>query len=88
MDERLADAWSRFPAYLSAHVLLSVCALALSFAISMPLAVAAARSPAVRWPALLLASLIQTIPGLALLALFYPLLLALSALSQAWFGVG
>ncbi|MBS0411731.1 MAG: ABC transporter permease subunit [Proteobacteria bacterium] len=88
MDERLADALSRFPAYMSAHVLVSVCALALSFAISMPLAVAASRSPAIRWPALLLASLIQTIPGLALLALFYPLLLALSALSQAWFGTG
>jgi len=88
MDERLADALSRFPGYLSAHILLSVCALALSLAISLPLAVAASRNPAVRWPSLLLASLIQTIPGLALLALFYPLLLALSALSKAWFGAG
>ena len=60
----------------------------LGLAISLPLAVAASRSPAVRWPALLGASLIQTIPSLALLALFYPLLLALSALSQAWFGHG
>ncbi|MGA0599431.1 glycine betaine ABC transporter substrate-binding protein [Caulobacter sp. KR2-114] len=88
MDERLADALSRFPGYFSAHILLSVCALGLSLAISLPLAVAASRNPAVRWPSLLLASLIQTIPGLALLALFYPLLLALSALSKSWFGVG
>ena len=35
-----------------------------------------------------LASIVQTVPGLALLALFYPLLLALAALSLAWFGVG
>ncbi|HEX7758558.1 MAG TPA: ABC transporter permease/substrate-binding protein [Caulobacteraceae bacterium] len=88
MDERLADAISRFPGYFSAHVLLSVCALSLSFAISLPLAVAASRNAAIRWPVLLFASLIQTIPGLALLALFYPLLLAVSALTQAWFGFG
>ena len=37
------------------------------------------RHPRVRWPVLAVASLVQTIPGLALLALFYPLLLALSA---------
>ena len=30
----------------------------------------------------------QTVPGLALLALFYPLLLILSAWSLQWFGVG
>ena len=30
----------------------------------------------------------QTVPGLALLALFYPLLLALAALSLSWFGFG
>ncbi len=88
MDERLAAAWRVAPGYLAQHVLLSVCALALGFAISLPLAVAASRSAAVRWPSLFVASLIQTIPSLALLALFYPLLLALSALGQSWFGHG
>ena len=88
MDERLAAAWRLLPGYLSQHVLLSLSALVLGFAISLPLAVAASRSAAVRWPSLFIASLIQTIPSLALLALFYPLLLALSALSQAWFGRG
>ena len=34
------------------------------------------------------ASVVQTIPGLALLALFYPLLLALSALTERLFGTG
>jgi osmoprotectant transport system permease protein len=42
----------------------------------------------VRWPVLAFASLVQTIPGLALLALFYPLLLGLSALIQPVIGVG
>lgn len=88
MDDRLAAAWRLLPEYLSQHVLLSLCALVLGLAISLPLAVAASRNRAVRWPALFVASLVQTIPSLALLALFYPLLLALSALSQAWFGRG
>jgi osmoprotectant transport system permease protein len=88
MDERVAAAWALLPGYLSQHVLLSVCALVIGFSISLPLAVVASRSAAVRWPALLGASLIQTIPSLALLALFYPLLLAISALSKTWFGHG
>ncbi|HLZ82889.1 MAG TPA: ABC transporter permease/substrate-binding protein [Caulobacteraceae bacterium] len=88
MDDRFAAAWALLPSYLSQHVLLSLCALALGFAVSLPLGVAASRSAAVRWPSLFAASLIQTIPSLALLAMFYPLLLALSALSQAWVGRG
>ncbi len=88
MDARLAAAWALLPGYLGQHVLLSASALLLGLAISLPLAVAASRSAAVRWPALLVASLVQTIPSLALLALFYPLLLALSALSVGAFGRG
>jgi osmoprotectant transport system permease protein len=88
VDDRFTAAWRLLPDYLSQHVLLSLCALVLGLAISLPLAVAASRSRAVRWPALFAASLVQTVPSLALLALFYPLLLALSALSQAWFGRG
>ncbi len=88
MDDRFAAAWALLPGYLSQHVLLSLCALLLGLAISLPLGVAASRSAAVRWPSLFVASLIQTIPSLALLAMFYPLLLALSAVSVAWFGHG
>ena len=88
MDDRFAAAWTLLPGYLSQHVLLSLCALLLGLAISLPLGVAASRSAAVRWPSLFVASLIQTIPSLALLAMFYPLLLALSAVSVAWFGHG
>jgi osmoprotectant transport system permease protein len=88
MNARLASAWALLPDYLGQHVLLSASALLLGLAISLPLAVAASRSAAVRWPSLLIASLIQTIPSLALLALFYPLLLALSAVSLALIGHG
>ncbi|MFZ5720857.1 MAG: ABC transporter permease/substrate-binding protein [Pseudomonadota bacterium] len=88
MSPRLSAAFDRLPDYLAWHVLLSGSALALGLLISLPLAVAASRSPRLRWPVLAFASLIQTIPSLALLALFYPLLLALSAASAAVFGQG
>ena len=88
MSPRLQAAFDLLPEYLGWHVLLSVSALGLGLLISLPLAVGASRSPRLRWPVLALASLIQTIPSLALLALFYPLLLALSALSKAMFGQG
>ena len=88
MDERFASAWKVLPDYLGQHVLLSAAALALGIALSLPLAVLAARHARLRWPILAAAGLIQTIPGLALLALFYPLLLALSALTINAFGVG
>jgi len=88
MNARLAAAWALLPEYLGWHVLLSASALVLGVAISLPLAVAASRSPRLRWPVLAGASLIQTIPSLALLALFYPLLLAISALSRSLIGHG
>lgn len=81
MDERLAGALSLLPGYASAHVVLSAAALALGVAISLPLAIAAARRPRLRFAVLAIASLVQTIPGLALLALFYPFLLGVSALT-------
>ncbi len=88
MSPRLAAAFQLLPEYLGWHVALSFAALALGVAISLPLAVAASRSPRLRWPVLAAASLIQTIPSLALLALFYPLLLAISALAKAALGHG
>ena len=88
MSPRLAAAFALLPEYLGWHVLLSFSALVLGVAISLPLAVAASRSPRLRWPVLAGASLIQTIPSLALLALFYPLLLALSTLSRTATGHG
>jgi len=73
------DALGRVPPLLAQHVLLSAAALALGIAISLPLAILAARRPRAGALVLGFASLVQTIPSLALLALFYPLLLWLSA---------
>ena len=87
MREQIAAAFELLPGYLAAHVLLSVAALALGVALALPLALAAARNPRLRWPILAVANLVQTIPGLALLALFYPLLLGLGPLALALFGV-
>jgi osmoprotectant transport system permease protein len=85
---RFADALARLPDYLGQHVIISVTALALGLAISLPLAVYATRHAQLRWPLLAFASVIQTIPGLALLALFYPLLLGISALTETILGAG
>ncbi len=83
MDDRLAAALAALPSDLAWHILLSAAALALGAAIALPLAVAAARRPRLRALALGFASAVQTIPALALLALFYPLLLALNAIAGA-----
>ncbi len=88
MSEQIAAALHLLPTYLGWHVVLSGAALGLGLSISAPLAVLSARSAAVRWPVLAAAGLIQTVPSLALLALFYPLLLALSALTKSVVGYG
>jgi osmoprotectant transport system permease protein len=88
LDSRIADAFARLPDYLGGHVLVSMTALALGLAVSLPLAFAATRRPALRRALLTVASVVQTIPGLALLALFYPLLLALAALTERTLGTG
>src|SRR5207244_3733560 len=63
-------------------------ALALGLAVSLPLAILSRNRPVLRGALLGLASIVQTVPGLALLALFYPLLLALAAITLSWFGFG
>ncbi|MWV26599.1 ABC transporter permease/substrate-binding protein [Aurantiacibacter rhizosphaerae] len=61
---------------LAEHVLLCAAAVALGIAVALPLAVWSSRSATVAKVALGFASLVQTIPALALLALFFPILLA------------
>ena len=72
---------------LAAHIVLSAAALALGIALALPLTLWSARNATVARLALGLASLIQTIPALALLALFYPILLWLSGVTKT-VGVG
>jgi osmoprotectant transport system permease protein len=85
---RLEAALAVLPERLGWHVALSAAALAGGLALSLPLAVAASRSARLRWPLMAAASLVQTVPSLALVALFYPLLLALAALSRDVSGHG
>jgi len=87
-DPRWGEALSHLPDCLGNHVRVSITALALGLLVSLPLAIAARHRPLLRGALLGLASIVQTVPGLALLALFYPLLLALAAISLAWFGIG
>jgi osmoprotectant transport system permease protein len=83
-----AEALARLPDYLGSHILVSLTALSLGLGVSLPLAILAVRRPVLRNGLLAAASVLQTIPGLALLALFYPLLLGLSALTQRAFSFG
>jgi osmoprotectant transport system permease protein len=87
-DPRWSEAWSHLPDYLGSHVRVSIAALALGLAVSLPLAILARNRPVMRGLLLGAASIVQTVPGLALLALFYPLLLATAALTLSWFGFG
>jgi osmoprotectant transport system permease protein len=84
----IAEAFARLPAYLGGHVTVSVTALLLGLAISLPLAFASMRRPGLQSALLGVASIVQTIPSLALLALFYPLLLGIAALTERAFGAG
>jgi osmoprotectant transport system permease protein len=72
--DQLEGPLAHLPDYLASHVLLSVGALAAGVALSLPLAMLSLRFALIRGPLLGTASVIQTIPGLALLALMVPLL--------------
>ncbi|WP_028967284.1 ABC transporter permease/substrate-binding protein [Sphingomonas phyllosphaerae] len=69
------EAFARVPALAAQHLLLAMAALALALVIGVPVAIRAARAPRLAGTVLGFASLVQTIPSLALLALFYPVLL-------------
>ncbi|MCA1458506.1 ABC transporter permease/substrate-binding protein [Bradyrhizobium sp. BRP22] len=85
-DPRWTEALAHLPDYLGNHVRVSLAALALGLIVSLPLAILARNRPVLRGALLGFASIVQTVPGLALLALFYPLLLVLAALTLSWFG--
>ena len=77
MSAALREALGLLPGLLAGHVLLSAAALAAAIVIGLPLALVCVRRRLLRSPVLGAVGLIQTIPSLALLALFYPLLLAI-----------
>lgn len=73
MSEQLA----LLPGYLTAHLQLTLAALGLAIAISLPLGILATRMRRLEQPLLAVAAVIQTIPSLALLAVMVPVLAAL-----------
>lgn len=72
------------PGYLSAHLALTLGALLAGLLISVPLGVAVAGKPRIESVVLGTASVIQTIPSLALLAFMVPALAALGAQSLGY----
>jgi len=85
--QRVAECLQNLPDYLGQHVLISALALGIGIAFSLPLAILGTRCKVLRWPALTAASVTQTIPSLALLSLFYPVLIGVSAITSWLLGV-
>src|SRR5271166_1359095 len=74
MIESLHELVLRLPDYLGGHMLLSIAALGVGLAISVPLGIAASRRPKLAEMLLGTAGILQTVPTLALLVLMVPLL--------------
>lgn len=82
----MAEQLRLLPGYFTAHLQLTLTALVLAVLIAVPLGIAVARRRTLETPLLGLTSLIQTIPGLALLAIMVPALAVLGAFTQRRFG--
>jgi osmoprotectant transport system permease protein len=80
MSDALREQLALLPEYLGRHLLLTITALGVGIGISFPLAILVTRVRWLRGPVLGIASAIQTIPSLALLALMVPMLRAIGFL--------
>lgn len=74
----LSEQLALLPGYLTAHLQLSLLAILVGTAVSVPLGIAVTRLTWLEQPVLAAASVIQTIPGLALLAVMVPALAVLN----------
>jgi osmoprotectant transport system permease protein len=74
MNGNFADILNQLPANLASHVELVVVALGAGVLLSVPLALCVARRERLRYAVLTASGLVQTVPGLAMLALMVPLL--------------
>jgi ABC-type proline/glycine betaine transport system permease subunit/glycine betaine/choline ABC-type transport system substrate-binding protein len=72
----MAELIAGVPPLLASHLALVLVALAIAIAAGLPLAVVLARRPRIAGPVITVAGAIQTVPGLALLALMVPVLAA------------
>ncbi len=73
-ESNLSRQLQLLPEYLSHHLLLTAAALAAGIIICLPLGILVTRVKKLQWPVLAFASIMQTIPGIALLALMVPIL--------------
>lgn len=73
MSENFQRQLEKLPEYLGAHLTLSMLALGIGITITVPAAVLLAKRERVRWPVVTTAGVLQTVPGLAMLALLVPL---------------
>lgn len=83
----MTDGLAELPARVAAHLELTLAALAIGIAISLPLGVLATRRPRLESWLLGIASIVQTIPSLALLAILVPALAALGRATMRLAGV-
>ena len=74
MNNNLNEQLLLLPEYLQGHLILTLSAMLIGAAISVPLGIWAAQSKTVRTPILTTVSIIQTIPSLAILALVVAML--------------
>lgn len=87
MSRNLGEQFALLPYTLGNHVTLTVVSLGLGMLLSLPLAVYVVRRERLRTVVLGAAAVIQTMPGLALLALMVPLLAGLGALTSRTLGL-
>jgi len=83
----LSEQLALLPAYLTGHLQLALVALGLGTAFSVPAGVWVTRRPRLEPGVLGVASVVQTIPSLALLAIMVPLLGGLGVLTARWLGI-
>lgn len=88
IGERWLRAIDMLPDRLAAHLGVSAAAIGLAILVAVPLVMLLVARPGLRGWVLAGAAVIQTVPALALLALFYPLLLALGQVTQMTAGFG
>jgi osmoprotectant transport system permease protein len=74
VSEQLIECFRDLPDYLGGHMLLSLSALVVGLAFSVPLGIAVSRRPKMAELTQGIAAVIQTVPSLALLVLMVPLL--------------
>jgi osmoprotectant transport system permease protein len=87
MKGNWSAALAMLPERAAAHLGLAAAAVGLAVLVSVPLVLMMAARPRLRGPVLAVAGVVQTVPALALLALFYPFLLIISRLSERLIGL-